>query len=103
MRRTIAAICGTLAVFLATQPPHAETTLQTALKRGQFIAGITADSPPSGYVEAEGHIMGYCSDVARYLARRFGVTLQFVQATASSRVPLLQTGPIDAEVAVTTP
>ena len=103
MRRTIAALCATLAALLPVLPAHADSTLQTVLKRGQFIAGITADSPPSGYVDGQGHIMGYCSDVARYLARRLGVTLQFVQVTASSRVPLLRTGRIDAEVAVTTP
>jgi len=103
MRRTIAALCGTLAACLATLPAHADSTLNTVLKRGQFIAGITADSPPSGYVDAQGYIMGYCSDVARYMARRLGVGLQFVQVTASSRVPLLLTERIDAEVAVTTP
>ena len=48
-------------------------------------------------------MVGYCADVARYLARRLGVPLQFVQVTATSRVPLLQTGRIDAEVSVTTP
>src|SRR5580704_7009429 len=103
MRRTIAALCGSLAALLQVLPTHAESTLQTVLKRGQFLSGITADSPPSGYVDGQGHIMGYCADVARYLARRLGVGLQFVQVTASSRVPLLQTGRIDAEVAVTTP
>ncbi|MBV9783811.1 MAG: amino acid ABC transporter substrate-binding protein [Acidisphaera sp.] len=100
MHRLIAALG--LALALAV-PARADSTLQTVLKRGQFIAGITADSPPSGYVDAQGHIMGYASDVARYLAKRLGVGLQFVQVTAASRVPLLQTGRIDAEVAVTTP
>lgn len=103
MRRALSALCGTLVVLLLAPAVHAESALETVLKRGQFIAGITADSPPSGYVDAQGHNMGYCADVARYLARRLGVTLQFVQVTAASRVPLLQTGRIDAEVAVTTP
>lgn len=103
MRRALSALCGTLVVLLLAPAVHAESALETVLKRGQFIAGITADSPPSGYVDAQGHNMGYCADVARYMARRLGVTLQFVQVTAASRVPLLQTGRIDAEVAVTTP
>jgi polar amino acid transport system substrate-binding protein len=91
-----------LALLLAA-PARAESTLQTVLKRNQFIAGIVADSPPSAYVDAQGHVVGFCADVARYLAKRLGVSLQFVQVTASSRVPLLQTGRIDAEVSVTTP
>ncbi len=103
MRRAITAACGTLAFLLLASSARAESTLETVLKRGQFISGITADSPPSGYIDAQGHVMGYCADVARYLSRRLGVTLQFVQVTAASRVPLLKTGRIDAEVAVTTP
>ena len=103
MPRALSALCGILLVLLLACPAHAESTLDTVLKRGEFLSGITADSPPSGYVDAQGHVMGYCADVARYLSRRLGVKLQFVQVTAASRVPLLQTGRIDAEVAVTTP
>jgi polar amino acid transport system substrate-binding protein len=102
MMRFVTALAA-LAVLFTTAPLHAESTLQTVLKRKQFIAGIVADSPPSAYVDAQGHNVGYCADIARYLARRLGVPLQFVQVTATSRVPLLQTGRIDAEVSVTTP
>ena len=100
MRRFLVLIALALAFAV---PARAESTLQTVLKRGQFIAGIVVDSPPSASVDAQGHIVGYCADVARYLSRRLGVSLQFVQVTAASRVPLLQTGRIDAEVSVTTP
>ena len=81
----------------------AESTLQTVVKRGEFLAGITSDAPPSASVDAQGHQVGFCADVARYLSRRMGVKLTFVPVTAASRIPLLQTGRIDAEVAVTTP
>jgi len=92
-----------LALAFAALPARADTTLDTVLKRGVFLAGITSDSPPSGYLDAQGRQLGYCADVARYLARRLGVKLQFVPVTAASRIPLLTTGRIDAEVAVTTP
>lgn len=82
---------------------HAESTLQTVLKRQEFLAGITSDSPPSASLDAQGHQIGFCADIARYLSRRLGVKLTFVPVTAASRIPLLTTGRIDAEVAVTTP
>ncbi len=82
---------------------HADSTLETVLKRGEFRAGITTDYPPAAYLDAEGHQVGYCADIARYLARRLGVNLAFVPVTLASRIPLLSTGRIDAEVAVTTP
>ena len=84
-------------------PARADPTLQTVLKRGEFLAGITSDSPPSAFLDAQGHQVGFCADVARYLSRRLGVKLTFVPVTAASRIPLLTTGRIDAEIAVTTP
>jgi len=93
----------TLALAGLVGAARADSTLQTVLKRGEFLAGITADSPPSAYLDAQGRQVGYCADVARYLARRLGVKLTFVPVTAASRIPLLTTGRIDAEVAVTTP
>ena len=91
------------ACLLVSLPANADPTLQTVLKRGEFRAGIVADSPPSAYLDAQGRQIGYCADVARYLSRRLGVKLVFVPVTAASRIPLLNTGRIDAEVAVTTP
>ncbi len=101
--RARALMSAAILVALTAGAAHADSTLQTVLKRGQFLAGIVQDSPPSGFLDAQGHQIGYCADVARYLAKRLGVTLQFVPVTAASRTPLLTTGRIDAEVAVTTP
>src|SRR4051794_30671083 len=95
----VVAIIGLLGAAAA----HADPTLQTVLKRGEFLAGITSDSPPSAYLDAQGHQVGFCADVARYLSRRLGVKLTFVPVSAASRIPLLTTGRIDAEIAVTTP
>ena len=103
--RRVAVLASVVTLGLCTivGAARAESTLQTVLKRGEFLAGITADSPPSAYLDAQGRQVGYCADVARYLARRLGVKLTFVPVTAASRIPLLTTGRIDAEVAVTTP
>src|SRR3954447_8682967 len=91
-----------LALLWATSA-HAESTLRTVLQRGKLLAGITSDAPPSAYLDAQGRQSGFCADIARYLSRRLGVKLTFVPVTATSRIPLLTTGRIDAEVAVTTP
>lgn len=102
-RGVIASLILACATLAGTTPTRADQTLDTVLKRGKLIAGITYDSPPSGYLDAQGNVLGYCADVARYIAKRLGVGLEFVQITASSRVPLLRTGRIDAEIAITTP
>jgi polar amino acid transport system substrate-binding protein len=101
--RGMIASLALIGVALTGTTVRADQTLDTVLKRGSLIAGITYDSPPSGYLDAQGNVLGYCADVARYIAKRLGVGLEFVQITASSRVPLLRTGRIDAEIAITTP
>src|SRR5271166_1705902 len=103
MRVWQSVVAGVVSLCCAIGAARAESTLQTVLTRGEFLAGITSDSPPSAYLDAQGHEVGYCADVARYLACRLGVKLTFVPVTAASRIPLLTTGRIDAEVAVTTP
>ena len=97
------ALATAASVLMASGAARAESTMKTVLDRGQLLAGITYDSPPSGYLDAQGNVMGYCTDVARYMAKRLGVTIQFVQITAATRVPLLRTNRIDAEFGITTP
>lgn len=102
-RGVIASLTLAGLMLAGTASARADQTLDTVLKRGKLVAGITYDSPPSGYLDAQGNVLGYCADVARYLAKRLGVGVEFVQITASTRVPLLRTGRIDAEIAITTP
>ena len=95
-------MAGALRAFY-TATASAETTLHTVLDRKKLIVGTTYNSPPTGYLDAQGHVLGYAPDIARYIAKRLGVDLEFVQITASTRIPLLTTGRIDVEIAVTTP
>src|SRR5438034_11768682 len=100
----VALLVGILALGLAAaSPAAAESTLNTVLKRGKLLVGTTFDSPPTGSLDAQGNVVGYAPDLARYIAKRLGVELEFVQITAATRVPLLQTGRIDVEIEVTTP
>jgi polar amino acid transport system substrate-binding protein len=97
-------LVGVLALAVASMSSAAaEPTLHTVLKRGKLLVGTTYDSPPTGYLDEKGNVLGYAADLARYIAKRLGVELEFVQITAATRVPLLQTGRIDVEIAVTTP
>src|SRR5262249_2632460 len=102
--KNIALVAGIVALGLANaSAAAAESTLQTVLKRGKLLVGTTFDSPPTGSLDAQGNVVGYTPDLARYIAKRLGVEVEFVQITASTRIPLLQTGRIDVEMAITTP
>ena len=83
----MAATALAVAMFADCEPASAESTLHTVLQRKKLIVGTTYDSPPTGFLDAQGHVMGYAPDLARYLAKRLGVGLEFVQITAATRVP----------------
>lgn len=82
---------------------NAESTLQEIQKRGKFLAGVRFSNPPSGYVDAQGNIVGFAPDLARELANHLGVEVEFVQVTSKNRIPLLLNGQIDADIGTTTP
>jgi polar amino acid transport system substrate-binding protein len=98
---TISTMVVGLLAFMSVA--HAESTLETVQKRGKLLVGTTYDSPPTGFLDPQGNVRGYTPDLARYIAKRLGVPVEFVQITAATRIPLLQTGRIDVEMAITTP
>lgn len=66
--------------------------------RGSFVAGVTCDSPPSGYLALDGSNTGYEIEIVQQLAlMAFGsadaVTYQCVDS--SNRIPFLTSGKID--------
>ncbi len=73
-------------VFAAPYAAAQESTLTTVQKRGKLLVGVTYDSPPTGYLDAQGSLLGYTPDLARYIAKRLGVEVEFVQITAATRV-----------------
>jgi polar amino acid transport system substrate-binding protein len=101
--RRISVALAALLLLAETGAARADTTLHAVQQRGKLLAGITFDAPPDGYVDQQGRVLGYCADVARYIAKRLGVGVEFIQVTAASRVPLLRTSRIDAEFGITTP
>src|SRR3546814_1899439 len=63
----------------------------------------SSDLPPNGYVSPQGENVGFGPDLAREFARHLGVELELVQVTSKNRIPLLQSGQIDADIGTTTP
>ena len=92
-----------LVTVAAPNPVFAQSTLKEIQKRGKFLAGVRFDIPPVGYVDGQGSNVGFGPDLARSLAERLGVEVEFVQVTSKNRIPLLLNGQIDADIGTTTP
>lgn len=73
-------------------------TLDQIKERGKLIAGVKADFPPFGYVDASGKNIGFDVDLAHAFAEAlFGDpdAVQFKAVTSGNRIPFLQSGKID--------
>ncbi len=92
-----------LAVAMPSLSVQAEPTLDAIKARGKLLAGIRADAPPVGYVDANGKLAGFAVDLAKAVADDLGVGVEYVAVTGQTRIPLIQNGGIDAEFGTTTP
>lgn len=104
LKTIVGALLALLAGALSTAgPASAESTLEKIKRAGKFQAGVRLDYPPVGSVDRDGKNIGFGVDIAKALAQKLGVEPIFVQTTSRNRIPLLQSGGIDAEIGPTTP
>ena len=68
-------------------------------KKGELTVGLLVDFPPYGTVNAANEPDGYDADVARLLAKDWGVKLKLVPVTGPNRIPFLLTNKVDLLVA----
>src|SRR3954453_23471630 len=62
--------------------------------RGKLLVGNSETSPPFSSREG-GKIIGYDIDLAAQVAKRLGVTMEFVSIINSERIPALQQDRVD--------
>ena len=74
----------------------AASRLDEVKKRGKFLAGIRIGMEPYGLVDSSGQTVGFDMDIAREFARRLGVELETVTVTGATRVPMVESGKVDA-------
>jgi polar amino acid transport system substrate-binding protein len=89
------AACLALATFVLTGAARAESTLDTVIKRGTLIVGISLGTPPFGITNGDMEPDGYDVGVAKLLARDLGVKLQIQDIVGSARVPSITAGKVD--------
>jgi polar amino acid transport system substrate-binding protein len=80
-----------------------ESTFDAVKKRGVLKAGVKLDYPPCGSLDKDGKPYGWGIDVAKAVADKLGVKVEYVQTLSKTRIQLLQNGNIDAEFNCTTP
>ncbi len=87
----------------APEPTQAETSPGTAghsvvarLKAGETLrAGVKVDSPPWGFLDESGQNAGFDVDLIRAMADKWGVEVEFIPVTSSTRLEMLAAGQVD--------
>jgi polar amino acid transport system substrate-binding protein len=71
-------------------------------ERGVLRAGIRNKVPYLGFIDEKGNNAGFEIDLAREIAKRLGVKVEFLSVTSSTRIPMLEQGRIDLILATLT-
>src|SRR5688500_10626825 len=64
-----------------------KSTLSAVRERGKLLAGVRFDYPPFGTIDKDGKPVGYGIDVAKAMAEKLGVGIEFIQTTSQNRIP----------------
>jgi polar amino acid transport system substrate-binding protein len=97
-----------LSVILLATVPLAfaeESTLDTVLKRGKVIVGVTSESPPFGFISEDGELVGFDIDIAKLIANKlFGEDghIEFLKQGFAARWANANSGKIDFGIQITT-
>lgn len=96
-----AALCG---VVLGTAVTTAfAQSVDEIKKKGTLTVGMLVDFPPYGTVDGSNMPDGYDADVAKLLAKEWGVKLDLVPVTGPNRIPFLLTNKVDLLIASFSP
>ena len=97
-----------LSVTLLAMVPLAfagDSTLDTVLKRGKVIVGVSSEAPPFGFIDDKGELVGFDIDIARLIANKmFGEDghIEFLKQGFAARWANANSGKIDFGIQITT-
>ena len=97
-RRAFAALGLAAALTAASTATFAQVP-EDLKKKGEINVGLLVDFPPYGTTNAQNQPDGYDADVAKLLAKDWGVKANIVPVTGPNRIPFLLTNKVDLLVA----
>lgn len=76
------------------EPAEKDSDVEAIKKKGTLVVGIT-DFEPMDYKDENGEWIGFDADMARIVAEKLGVKVQFVEIDWDNKIMELQSGNID--------
>ncbi len=99
------ALCTVWAVTGGSAVAQEKSQLDTVLERGKLVVGVSSESPPFGFIDEKGDLVGFDIDIAKLVARSlFGgkENIEFVKQPFSARWANVKSGKVDFGVQLTT-
>src|SRR3546814_19183675 len=90
-----AAAFATLGVLALGASSASAETIDQVKQNGVLTVGMLVDFPPYGILNSDNKPDGYDVDVARLMAKDWGVKLKIVTVKGTNRIPYLLTGTLD--------
>jgi len=87
-----------MSVLLSACGSQTSSRLESIKKAGVMKVGTSADYPPFEYVDASGNLAGFDIDLMEEIAKRMGVSLEWVDMPFDSLIAGVQGGKIDASI-----
>ncbi|WP_295316783.1 transporter substrate-binding domain-containing protein [Roseobacter sp.] len=101
-RKHLITIAASLVVSALSFTTAMADVLETIKERGTLIVGVKADYKPYGFLDPSGAVIGIEPDLARDVADKLGVDVEYVPVVSSNRMQFLEQGKIDLMIATMT-
>ena len=96
------AVATAISAFAMTAPSAIADVLDDIKAAGVLKVGVKADYKPYGYRDPSGAIIGIEPDLAKDVADKLGVKVEYVPVVSSNRMQFLEQGKIDLMIATMT-
>jgi len=95
MRKTVVLVLVSAMLLMAVNIAVAGKTMDSILKKGELVVGITGTQPPLNATNKDGKIIGYDADIAKLTAMNLGVKIKFATMPFAELLPALAAGKVD--------
>jgi len=95
MKKTIVIVLVAALLLVAVNLAVAGKAMDTILKKGELVVGITGSQPPLNVTDKTGKIIGYDADIARLIGMNMGVQVKFNTMDFADLLPALISGKVD--------
>lgn len=102
LKRTMNTLASALVVSTLGLTAASADMLDTIRERGKLIVGVKADYKPYGFLDTSGNIIGIEPDLAKDVADKLGVEVEYLPVVSSNRMQFLEQGKIDLMIATMT-